>query len=175
MPIPSDNVVKVLMQQRAELIGYAWLVVGDPDLAEDVFQEVSVAAIRKREEIDDAEHLMGWLYNAIRLQGLKVRRQLKQDRQLLSPEMLGVLQQARVQSIEPNDSDQMTALRECVNRLQGVTRSVLEMRYGQNQKPAAIAQSTGKNIQTVYKIITRAHSALRDCMRDRLSKDGGSS
>jgi len=173
LAVQSDIVVKVLMQHRAELIGYAWLVVGDPDVAEDVFQDVSVVAIRKCDEIEDAEHLVGWLYQAIRLQGLKARRAESRKHQLLSSD---ILEQLAIDRPDVDQSaDQLTALRECVNRLQGVTRNILEMRYGQNQKPAAIAQATGKKIQTIYKTITRAHSALRDCMRDRLSKDGGSS
>lgn len=159
------------MQQRAELIGYAWLVVADPDLAEDVFQEVSVAAIRKSEEINDEEHLTGWLYQAIRLQGLKARRDQSRRAQLLSSDVLEVLADARADSA--SESAQQIALRECVNRLQGVTRNILEMRYGQNLKPAAIADQTGKKIQTIYKIITRAHSALRDCVNQRTFKDGG--
>lgn len=171
MPVQSDVIVRVLMQQRAELIGYAWLVVGDPDVAEDVFQEVSVAVIRKADEINDTDHLKGWLYNAIRLQGLKVRRDQSRRHQLLSEDVLEVLAEVPIDT--QDHSDQQVALRECVNRLQGVTRNILEMRYGQNLKPAAIAKATGKNIQAIYKTITRAHSALRDCVNQRITKDGG--
>lgn len=159
------------MQQRADLIGYAWLVVGDPDVAEDVFQEVSVAVIRKCDEIQDEDHLRGWLYRAIRLQGLKARRDQSRRHQFLSSDLLDVLAESIA---DPQDeSAQQIALRECVNRLQGVTRDILEMRYGQNFKPAAIAEQTGKNIQAIYKTITRAHSSLRDCVNQRLAKDGG--
>ncbi|MEM6505350.1 MAG: sigma-70 family RNA polymerase sigma factor [Planctomycetota bacterium] len=171
MPVQSDVIVRVLMQQRAELIGYAWLAVADPDLAEDVFQEVSVAAIRKADEINDEDHLIGWLYQAIRLQGLKVRRDRSRRAKLLSSDVLEALADGR--EARPTESAKQAALRECVNRLQGVTRDILEMRYGQNLKPAAIAKSTGKNIQTIYKSITRAHTALRDCVNQRLAKDGG--
>lgn len=171
MPVQTDTIVRILMQQRAELIGYAWLVVGDPDLAEDVFQEVSVAVIRKCDEIHDEEHLSGWLYQAIRLQGLKARRDQGRRHQLLSQDVLEVLADTRLD--HEGASDRQAALRECVHRLQGVTRSILEMRYGQNLKPAVIAEQTGKNIQTVYKTITRAHRALRDCVTQRLAKDGG--
>ena len=171
MPVETDHIVRVLIQQRAELIGYAWLVVGDPDLAEDVFQEVSVAVIRKAGDIEDADHLNGWLYEAIRLQGLKARRDQGRRHQLLSKDVLEALVASKIDSEAV--SAQQAALRECVNRLTGVTRDILEMRYGQNLKPAAIAKSTGKNIQTIYKIITRAHSALRDCVKERIASQGG--
>lgn len=179
MPVPSEIVVKVLMQQRADLIGYAWIVVGDPETAEDVFQDVSVVAIRKCDEIENDEHLIGWLYNAIRLEGLKARRNQQQARQLLRPEVLQVLEQVRSQghgqTQAEQESDYLPALRECINLLQGEVRKVLELRYGQNLKPAKIAKLTGKKIQTVYKTITRSHSTLRDCVEQRLSARGDAS
>lgn len=172
MPVQSDIVVKVLMQQRAELIGYAWLVVGDPDVAEDVLQDVAVLAIRKCEEINDAEHLIGWLYNAIRLRGLKVCRQQRKVKQFLSVEVLELLEHTRSELPDRTESDQMSALRECINRLGSTTRKIIELRYGQNLKPNQIAEKSGKKIQTIYKTITRAHGALRDCVRERLGLKG---
>lgn len=169
MPLESDIVVKVLMQQRADLIGYAWLVVGNPDTAEDVFQDVSVLAIRKREEINDAQHLVGWLYAAIRLRGLEVSRSNRRANQALSMEVLKMLERMRSQLSEKSESEKLIALRECVNRMEGEARRVLELRYGQNLKPAVIAQQTGKQIETVYKTLTRAHGALRECIKFRLS------
>ncbi len=173
MPVPSDIVVKQLMQRRAELIGYAWIVVGDADAAEDVFQEVSVAAIRKCDEIADADHLLGWLYTAVRLEGLKARRERSRNRQLLSSEALEVLEHASAASVGPDESDHLAALRECIQQLQGGPREIVELRYGQNLKPADIAQRTGKKVQTIYKTITRAHGALRECVQRRLTSEGG--
>lgn len=173
LPVPSDTIVRVLMKRRAELIGYAWVVVGDAELAEDVFQEVSVAAIRKGDEIIDAEHLVGWLYKAVRLEGLKARRGRGPKLVLLSDQALEAIEQANAAAASSMASDHLDALRECIGRLQGMPRQVLEMRYGQNLKPAQIAEDTGRKVETIYKIITRAHSALRDCVKQRLSLDGG--
>ena len=172
MPIDRDLVVKTLMQQRAELIGFAWSIVGDANTAEDVFQEVAVVAIRKCEEIREDEQLIGWLYSAIRIEGLKARRQQHRSALLLSDEVLQLIEQTRSQMPTASESMNMSALRECIGRLHGVTRRIIELRYGQNLKPAEIAQQTDKRVETVYKAITRAHSALRDCVQRRLTARG---
>lgn len=169
MPIDRDSVVKALMRRRSELIAYAWIAVGDADLAEDVFQDVSVLAIRKCDEINDQDHLTGWLYTAIRLRSLEVRRQRAKGSLLVSEQVLEAIQSNQAQTPPQADSDRMAALRECIDLIQGVPRRVLEMRYRQNLKPAQIAKETDKNIQTIYKSLTRAHSALRDCVDERLS------
>ena len=161
------------MQRRAALIGYAWVVVGDAELAEDVFQEVSVVAIRKGDEIEDADHLVGWLHKAVRLEGLKARRKRAAGHTLLSPEVIELIEHARPDASFDEESANMSALRECIKSIQGAPRAMIEMRYGQNLKPAQIAKQTNKKIQTVYKTITRAHSLLRDCVKDRLATEGG--
>ena len=55
MPISQDTIVTVLIRNRSRFIGYAWVVVGNPQLAEDIIQDVTLAAIKKADEIQD-EH-----------------------------------------------------------------------------------------------------------------------
>ena len=162
------------MQQRSDLIGYAWAVVGDPHAAEDVLQDVSMLAIRKCSEINDLDHLGGWLRHAIRLRGMDVRRSLsRQNARYLSPDALEALERAWAQSSKTSESERMTALRKCLELLKGTAREVVEMRYVRNLPPAEIAQRTGQRVETVYKAITRTHAALRDCINDRLEAEGG--
>lgn len=170
MPVHQDIVVKTLIRHRAELISYAWMIVGDPETSEDVFQDISIAAVSKCDEIQNDEHVVGWLYQATRLQSLKARRQKHRDARLLTDEVLELL--ASTRSEWTSEPERISALRECINRLEGVARSVIQLRYGDNLKPAAIAERTGKNVQTVYKAITRAHKALAQCVRQRLAGGG---
>lgn len=176
MPVEAEQVVKVLMQQRSQLVGYAWAVVGDPHEAEDVLQDISMLAIRKCGEINSLDHLGGWLRHAIRLRGMDVRRSLnKGNTQLLNPEVLDALERAWAKTTDQGESERMTALRHCMDRLKGSARAIIEARYVKNLKPLQIAQDTGQRIETVYKAITRTHGALRDCIQQRMEAKGGRS
>ena len=173
MPVEAEQVVKVLMQQRSQLVGYAWAVVGDPHAAEDVLQDVSMLAIRKCGEINDLDHLGGWLRHAIRLRGMDVRRSLNKGKtQLLNPEVLDALERAWAKTTDLGESERMTALRHCMDRLKGSARAIIEARYVKNLKPLQIAEDTGQRIETVYKAITRTHGALRDCIQQRMEAKG---
>ncbi|MEM6256944.1 MAG: sigma-70 family RNA polymerase sigma factor [Planctomycetota bacterium] len=171
MPVTPDQIIQTIIKQRSALIGYAWVVVGDADTAEDVLQDVSLAAVKKADQIIDADHLAGWLRHAIRLRGLEIRRkQLKQAR-LLAPDVLDLLEKAH-QRQPADDAERMAALRQCIPRLSENAQKTLALRYGESIKPSDIATQTGRSLKSVYQVITRAHAALRECVRLRLIKGG---
>lgn len=175
MPVTPDTIVKTVIQHRSSLIGYAWVVVGDPHAAEDILQDVSLAAVRKADQIEDEGHLMGWLRQAIRLRGMEVRRSGSGRARLLSPEVLDLLEQAPAPGGGRGESEKMAVLRRCIEQLGERAKQTLELRYGQGVMPAEIADQTGRSLKSVYQMITRAHASLRNCMRERLSAGGAAS
>ena len=173
MPVATDTVVQYLIQRRSRLLGYAWVIVGDEHAAEDIFQDVSMAAVRKCDQIDDGEHLDRWVRHAIRLKGLEVRRNRKDKAQLLSPEVLDIIEQTWTHTAYANESERMDALRRCIAQLQGTAREVVTLRYGEGMKSQAIADKLGRRVETVYKATTRAHAGLKECIERRLKAEGG--
>ncbi|MFI4862543.1 MAG: RNA polymerase sigma factor [Phycisphaerales bacterium JB063] len=173
MPISPDIIVATLLKDRSRLIGYAWVVVGDQHVAEDVFQDVSLAAVRKCDQIKDKNHLDHWLRHAIRLRGLELRRNRKQHALLLSPDVLDHLEQEWASRPQGDAGDRADALRHCIDELTGTAREVVELRYGGGLKSGQIAEKLGKRTQTVYKAITRAHAALAKCVAMRLGQERG--
>ena len=177
MPVTPDHIIKTIIQQRSRLIGYAWVVVGDADAAEDVLQDVSLAAVKKADQIEDEAHLQGWLRQAIRLRGMELRRAKLNQARLLRPEVLDLIEQADPGALGNSDSDsdseRMAALRRCIELLGDRAQQTLAMRYGQDIKPAEIAEQTGRSLKSVYQMITRTHATLRQCVRERLGTDGG--
>lgn len=173
MPVSVETIVETLNRHRASLIGYAWVVVGDAQLADDIYQDISLLAIRKADQITDDQHLLPWLRKAARLRGLELRRNLGRQ-YLLEPHMLDLFETRRADT-EPSDSERMASLRRCVQSLPAHSRKLLTMRYGQDLKPAQIAEQIGKSDQAVYKSIKRIHLLLADCVKDRLEALRGSS
>ena len=113
LPVTPDQIIQTIIKQRSALIGYAWVVVGDADTAEDVLQDVSLAAVKKADQIIDADHLAGWLRQAIRLRGLELRRKQLSQARLIAPDVLDLLERAHQR--RPNDdAERMAALRHCV-------------------------------------------------------------
>lgn len=173
MPVSPDQIMSAVMKSRPRLHGYAWVVTGDPDLAEDVLQEVSLLALQKAEEINDEKHLDGWLHESIRRQGLATRRAKMKQAIQLSSDVLSMLAEVQVEQHNATHADQVKALRQCIDLLGDSSRDTLAMRYGQNMKPADIAAQTHRPVRSVYQMITRAHASLRHCVGKKLAAEGG--
>lgn len=172
MPVAIERIVETLNQQRTSLVGYAWVVVGDAQLADDVYQDISLAAIKKADQIKDDEHLMPWLRTAIRLRGLEVRRNRGRQVALLSPEILDLFENTQTQLSKAKGSDRMASLRHCIDAMPPKTRELLALRYNHDLKPQQIAEKTGKSDQAIYKAIKRIHLALGACIKQRLQTLG---
>src|SRR5687767_13582889 len=62
---PQPPYAEALMRQRAKLVGYAASKVGDPDLAEDLFQDSLLKALRSAADLRDEERLLPWFYRIL--------------------------------------------------------------------------------------------------------------
>ena len=60
------------------------------------------------------------------------------------------------------------ALRECMRRLKGRAREVLELRYELSLRRVAIAERLGMAESGVKSVLVRARRTLRDCVEARL-------
>ena len=173
MPITTDQLLKTIMDERQKLHGYAWIVVGDPSAAEDVVQEACLQAVKNAETINDEQHLKAWLRESIRIRGMAARRKRMDQATQLSQQVLDLLAQTSTNQTNEDHNKRMDALRHCIDLLGDTSRDTLALRYGKGMKPAEIAEKTGRPLSAVYKMITRSHAALRNCILDRLSKKGG--
>ena len=56
---------EALMRQRVKLVGYVASRVGDPDLAEDLFQDSLLKALQRADDLRDEERLIPWFYRIL--------------------------------------------------------------------------------------------------------------
>jgi RNA polymerase sigma-70 factor (ECF subfamily) len=168
----ADEFVRTLLAERGTLLGYIHSIVRDRHLAEDVFQSVMVAAISKRDEIEDREHLLKWLRTAARFEALsQVRRKVGQPAEL-DEGVLNLLESHWTRHDAHTGSDKADALRHCVDRLTPNARNLLRLRYDEGVSGERLAATVGKSLNTVYVALTRIHRTLADCVRSQLQAEG---
>lgn len=76
MPLDVATIVQTLMQQRDSLSVYIWTIVRDVQLVEDTLQELSILAVQKGGEIEDASRLPAWFRRAVRFNSPRPRTPL---------------------------------------------------------------------------------------------------
>jgi RNA polymerase sigma factor (sigma-70 family) len=151
-----------LLRQREKLVAYVRSKVDDPDLAEDLFQDSLLKALRNAGDLQDQDRLVPWFYrilnNAIadyyRRRGVEARHQA----QLALEASLGA------------ETDEWTRLCECFRDLiptlkpeYGQLIEQLELADGDPQRLAAQFHITPNNLKVRR---YRARQALRERLEE---------
>lgn len=172
MAIDQDCVLRTLLAERSKLLGYIATILPDEQLAEDIFQEVSVAAVRKYRQINSVAHLMGWLRKAARISALELRRNRSTDPMLFDSEVLDALEGYWRSEDEVSASDQMEMLRKCLQKLGSYPRQLIDLRYSEGISGAVLAERVGRKVQAVYVALSRAHRTLAECVERGVRQAG---
>lgn len=171
MALQQDVVVQLLLKHRGKLLGAIRAMVADDHLAEDIFQEVSIAAVNKCSEIADIDHFAPWVRCAARLQSLMALRNRNRLPRTLTGEALDAMETHWQKFDSQPDTHMTEALKNCLDRLSPYARKLVETRYTQGKRGNDLADALRRSMNTVYVALTRVHHTLRDCLRRQLAEE----
>ena len=168
MTLELDVVVQVLLRERLRVTALAACVVRDVHAADDIFQQVVLAALESRGEFHDAEHVLAWSLRAARHRALDCAR--KKQIRPLPDEILDLLEAPTSNPAGVAWTDRGEALHLCLDRLAPSARGLLQMKYGEGLTAPTIAARLRRSADAVYQSLSRIHRLLRECVQQRLAE-----
>lgn len=166
---PISNVVRLLMEHRASLFSYIYTAVRDFDVAEEVFQEVSVAVCESYESFEPGTNFRAWAREIARRRVLAEWRSTGRFPGLLSDKSLRQIE-AGFEDVETRwaSGDRIAALRKCLGTLSPTVRRILELRYVNQLSLSDLAARLDRKGEGVRKALYRTRQSLRECIERRL-------
>lgn len=138
-------------------------MVPNPADAEDVLQQTAYDIATNFDDYDQARPFVAWAIGIAKYKVLAYRRDRGRDRAVLTGEAIEQIAEAYAdQSEELNENARV--LNDCLAKLSAKARSLIELRYTQDLKPAAIAERIGSTANTVSNALSRTREALRGCI-----------
>lgn len=172
-PVLSEELAARWVRAQPILTAYLTSMVGDLSIAEDIAQEVAVAATRQYDRAQHDRPFMPWVFGIARNQvALHLRKKYRQP-VLFDSDVVDEIEAAFVR-VTPEAADRRGALAECLEQLSPKARRLVELRYTQGTKPQQIATQTGTTANTVCVALSRIRKTLGDCIGRRLSRRGES-
>lgn len=164
------RVTQLLMKHRTELLAYLLASVRNPHDAEDLLQDVSLAASTSWAQYRPGSPFLPWAREIARRRILNYGKRQGRKMALLEPEVLEQLDRA-ASAVEAEEAldPRRAALRRCMADLGGEPRRVLEMRYGDKMEVGRIADAIDRTVQATYAILKRTKQLIRDCVGRNLS------
>jgi RNA polymerase sigma factor (sigma-70 family) len=169
VPIPQDQLIRLLMAERGKVLAYIRSIVRRDDMAEDVFQDVSILALNKRAEIIDEHHFLRWIRAASKLTALNAIRKARVRELTLDDQVLDVLEANWARTDDDSEAAVAAALDECLKGLSPSAQQIIRERFEAGRSVIEVAKVTGRQVDSLYVAISRIYRALSDCISRRLA------
>ena len=168
MGLERDAIVQVLLRERVRLTASAAAIARDVHAADDIYQQVVLAALQHADQLRDARHVVAWALRAARHRALDLahRRRLVP----LPDEVLDLMEADWADPDPGGWSDRAEALHRCLGRVADPAREVLRLRYADGLSAVAIACKLRRTADAVYQMLSRTHRALRKCVERELAR-----
>ncbi|MBI1372359.1 MAG: sigma-70 family RNA polymerase sigma factor [Phycisphaera sp.] len=137
---------------------------------EEVLQETNTALWENRGEFEPGTNFGAWACKVAYYQVLTYRKKAKRERLRFNDQLLADLASVSTRRTEEYDR-RSAALRHCVDELPAERRELIERRYADNDTPAALAESLGRPVDSMYTTLYRLRLALAECVRRKLEAD----
>lgn len=151
---------------------YVTSVVRDFAARDDVLQEIAVAVFESFARYDPDRSFLGWALGIAQNQIRLYLRRQQRDRLVFDDDLLTSLA-ATFEGTTPDRLRSLDFVTDCLGELPGRAREFCDLRYGQNLKPAAIAESLGMTANSVAKALQRIRDQLRSCIERKAAASGG--
>jgi len=166
-----DDITALLMRERTNLIGFLTLLTGDRSVADDLFQETCLDALRMKSRYEEGTNFGAWVRSIARIRVLRYRRAQGKSHLALSPDVLESLS-ATWGNAAPLElqTDREAALSDCMEDLQDHHRDILLRRYTHRHSLQALADHLDRSVDAVKMLTSRLRKRLRLCIEMKLTE-----
>jgi RNA polymerase sigma-70 factor, ECF subfamily len=161
---------KKALENRSAIMGLIVGLVRDPDVAEDLFQDVIVAIAESQRDFESEQEFLAWSWGVARNTVRRHWAATKRLPQAVDPTILEVT--ADVMMAEPDVDiwhEEKGHLRHCLKKLSDRNRRLFQFRYADNLKGPALAEKAQMGAGSLRNTLLRIRRSLRACIEGRAS------
>jgi RNA polymerase sigma-70 factor (ECF subfamily) len=170
MTMDNNTIAGVLFRERGRLYAYIWSIVHDPGIAEDVFQDVCLLAIRQCSTIENDQHLMAWFRQVARHRAIDALRRQNRAPVLLDATVLDLLENDWAGEDTTSMAHLVPMLRDCLKQLTSRARQIVKLRYVDGLSAAKVAEAMQARVEAIYQSLWRIHQTLGKCVEQQTAR-----
>jgi len=171
MPFDHETILAHLFAARPRLCAAAYAIVRDPQVAEDIFQNVALKGLTKDVRFEHEGALLSWAMVCIKREGIDWIRKSRPELVGLEEEVLDLLHQEWLGDDSPGQANRVSALKQCMEKLPSSSRMLLELRYFERFSCGEVARRVGIGLDATYQRLSRLHRDLKKCIDSRLQEE----
>lgn len=158
----------VLLNQKRIYVYILSLVIRPAD-ADDILQDTLAIMWKKFDEFRIGTDFVAWGKTIARYRIMNYMQKNSTSKLLFDGEALEAIE-AECGKMD-NLADRLQAMRQCLRKLPAKEMRLLNMRYTDDLSFSRIALQLGVSKQSAYKVISRIHSVLANCIKRSLQAE----
>lgn len=168
------RIVRVLLENRGRLTGYAVAILRSPSDTDDVFQDVCLRAMESPDTFESDQHLVHWAMTVTRNLAIDALRKSERANRQLDAAVLDTFEQqfGDIAGGGSVDTEIDEALEHCIGKLTDDQRDLLDLKYRSALSTGDVAKRTDRSRDAIYKAMARIHTALFKCITGRVGAPG---
>ena len=163
----QEELLREAFRHQSTLTGFAYSMLRDWQLAEDVVQDALVEANRKWESFDSSKPIFPWVKGIVRLKCLETLRRRRRESLYGDTELLDLVEQRVSENVDDDFAarreEQMRALKTCMTKLNKQSLELLFGFYRERRSCDELAERMGRTVNAIYISLTRIRGRLRKC------------
>lgn len=164
----AADFVGLLEQSRSRLFGYIYALVLNLDDTEDLYQQVVSVLWQKFDDFKEGTEFTNWAILVAKLTVKNFIRRRRRSKVLFDEEIVErIIDEQLVLEVKPSTA-RSDALANCLKRLPGDDRRLVDLCYGGDRKIRDIADSEGRSADAIYVSLHRIRKALFNCIENTL-------
>ena len=167
----AQTLTKNLLEHRQLLFGFLLALTRSHEIAEDLFQELSIEILEEATRGTQVENFLPWARTLARHKVSDYyRRQARRATQPLTDSMSEVVSLAfEEQEAQPDEHvARMALLEQCMSVLTRRVRDLIEARYRRHQSMKEISADSGWKETSVKTALSKARKTLADCVDSKM-------
>jgi RNA polymerase sigma-70 factor (ECF subfamily) len=166
----TGDFVQALTGVQSRLYAYICFLLGDAASARDVLQETNLALWDKALDYDPSRPFVPWAYGVAYLQVMAHRKRCSRSRLLFDEQLVGELAE-QAMGREVDLDRRLEALGDCMGRLPGPRRDLIDRRYVHGDSVDQIAGRLRKAPNVVAASLYRIRKTLLECIESKLATE----
>jgi RNA polymerase sigma-70 factor (ECF subfamily) len=159
----SDDFVRLMTEHQGRLFAYVFSLLGNPDAANDVLQEINIVLWRDGREFLPGSNFKAWAFRIAHFQVMAWRQRQIRDRLVFEDDMLEVLATGARECDDMFDRRQ-ERLTGCLEKLTPEHRELIRKRYAEGTPLQSIASERGTTANAVMQTLFRIRQRLMLCV-----------
>lgn len=165
----SETFLEVFLPNQKRILSFILCYIPNRADAEDVFQNTTSVLWKKFDRYTAGTDFIAWSTAIARYEVMSYYKKKKRDGKIHFDEQMQQIIDADMKTVNSQFDNRIDALRKCLERLISDEIQILKMRYEQDLSFAKIADCLSISSTAAFKKISKIHSRLIQCIRQRVA------